>query len=188
MEESNSIFMGIFGVVFIVAWITAVVSWFRMVTARDRKTYWKSIALFVGPILLVFVFAELGGLFPETNFENQPKIERPMIDRPELNELFGAMPLLQKILLGAAGATWLIGGNLLFITHNRRTNKRWWHLLNPLNPPFKDFNGKEWLILVCLVVITMALSMAAISQNPPVLQPSLNKHSQQDTASGVPLL
>lgn len=167
--------MGIFVVVFIAAWITAVISWFRMVTAKSRKTYWKSIALFVGPILLVFAIAKLGGLFPEVDFENQPAPEPP-----EFSEVFRPMPLMQKILLGAAGATWIIGGNLLFVVHNRRTNKRWWHQLNPLNPPFKDFNSKEWSILIGLLVVSMVLGAAAISQNSPVPQPSLNKHSQQD--------
>jgi len=159
VEDPNPIFLGFFFLVFIAAWITAVVSWFRMVTAKDRKTYWKSIALFVGPILLVFAIAEIGGLFPEVDFQSQPLPEPPMA-----GDVLAKMPFSQKVLLAAAAVSWIGGLSVLFVLHNKRTNKRWWHQLNPLNPPFKDFNGKEWTILLGLVAVTMVLGMAGISQ------------------------
>ena len=163
MEDTNPILIGLFTIIFVVVWVTGVVSWFRMVTAKDRKTYWKSIFLFVLPILLLFAFANLVGLFPEIDNSMSPP-PKP----PEIGELFGPMPLSQKILLFGAGITWIVGGNILFIAHNRRMGKKWWYQLNPLNPPFKDFNRKEWSILVLLLIVAMALGIAGIAQNPPL--------------------
>jgi hypothetical protein len=35
--------------------------------------------------------------------------------------------------------------------------------MNPLDPPFKDFNSREWSILVALVVVSLGLVALAIS-------------------------
>ena len=35
--------------------------------------------------------------------------------------------------------------------------------LNPLDPPFKDFNTREWLIFGALLAGSMGLGMLAIS-------------------------
>lgn len=178
MDEPSPVFTTFFVVLFLAAWITSAVAWFRMVKAQDRKTYWKNIALFTGPILLVFLVANTAGLFPELDFESHTAP-----GPPELRDVPGAMPPLQKFYLGAAAATWLIGANVLFVTHNRRTKKKWWHQLNPLNPPFKDFNRREWAILLALTVVTMVFGMAGTLQWKPAAPVALSE-SMPLTGSG----
>ena len=60
------------------------------------------------------------------------------------------------------GGLWIGGGNLLTHFHNRRLGKKGWRALNPFDPPFKDFNTREWLILGALVVVSMGLGVVAI--------------------------
>ena len=146
-------------VTFAVAMVVAPVAWFRMVRARTRSAYWKNIALFAGPILLVFLLANGAGLMPET----PPPPSVP----PSPQDAFGKMPTSQVILLALVAAIWIGGGNLLFHFHNRRLGKKWWQAMNPLDPPFKDFNSQEWSILVALVVVSLGLIALAISIGQP---------------------
>lgn len=139
---------------FVVAIVIAPLAWFRIIRAKSRQAYLKNIALFAGPIALFFVLGQATGLFPETPPPTQPL--------PKASELLASMPPLQVALLVAAGAVWIVGGNILLYFHNRRLGKSWWQALNPLEPLFKDFTRHEWAILGCLVVITMSLAASAL--------------------------
>lgn len=144
---------------FAVAMVVTPIAWFRMVRAKTRTAYWKNIALFVGPILLVFLFANSAGLMPEA--------PTPPANLPSPQNVFVNMPTGQLILLAIGVALWIGGGNLLFHFHNRRLGKKWWQAMNPLDPPFKDFNTREWLILGVLVVASLGLMALAISIGQP---------------------
>lgn len=146
-------------VTFAVAMVVAPVAWFRVVRAKTRTAYWKNTALFVGPILLVFLFANSSGLMPE--------VPVPPPAPPSPQDVFGRMSTSQVILLAMVVAVWIGGGNLLFHFHNRRLGKRWWQAMNPLDPPFKDFNSREWSILVALIIVSLGLMVLAISVCQP---------------------
>lgn len=103
---------------FAVAMVVAPVAWFRMVRAKTRSAYWKNTALFAGPILLVFLFANGAGLIPEA----PPRPSAP----PSPQDVLGKMPTSQVILLALVAAIWIGGGNLLFHFYNRRLGKKWW--------------------------------------------------------------
>ena len=156
--------LGILAVIaFAVAIVLAPVAWFRMVTAQSRSTHWRNMLLFVAPILLVFLLANPEGLFDLWS----PEADE--IETPPVTERFARMPRGRAILLvpfaillGLAAAVWIIGGNLLWLAHKRRTGKTWRQVLNPLDPPFKDYNAREWTWLVLLVVFTLVLGAAAI--------------------------
>lgn len=135
--------------------VVSPVAWFRIVRAKTRAAYWKNIVLFAAPILLVFFFANGAGLMPET--------PTPPPTPPSAEKIFEQMPTGQLVLLGAAALIWIGGGNVLFHIHNRRLGKKWWQALNPLDPPFKDFNTREWLILGVLLAGSMGLGILAIS-------------------------
>ena len=174
MDEQYNIFAILTAVAFIVAFPTALIAWFRMIRAKSHKDYLKNIALFVLPILSVFLLAHLGGLmeFPDMADASPPQV-------PLAQDIFSKMPTPQLVLLMIAGSIWLIGGNVLFFLHKRRVGKNWWQFMNPLEPPFKDFNGKEWSILIILVVSTFIVAGAAMSFNQPT-SPSHNKSAPAD--------
>lgn len=115
--------------------------------------------MFAGPILLVFLFASGAGLIPE--------VPAPQTVAPGPQNVFEKMPTSQLILLAMVAAIWIGGGNLLFHYHNRRVGKKWWQAMNPLDPPFKDFNSREWLVLGGLVVVSLGLMAIAISIGQP---------------------
>jgi hypothetical protein len=138
---------------FAMAMIVAPISGFRAVRAKTRAAYWKNNALFVIPILLVFLLAYGVGLTPET----------PTLPPPRPQDVFGKMPTAQLVLLGIVAAIWIGGGNVLFYFHNRRLGKKWSKPMNPLDPPFKDINTRKWLILGALVVVSLGFGAAAIS-------------------------
>lgn len=140
---------------FAVLMVVSPVAWFRMVRAKTRDAYWKSIVLFVAPILLTFLFANGAGLIPESPVSTPTP--------PSAERLFGQMPAGQLIALGATALLWIGGGNLLIHTHNRRLGKKWWQGLNPFDPPFKDFNTREWIILGVLLAGSMALGIFSVS-------------------------
>jgi hypothetical protein len=145
-------------VTFVIAMVVAPIAWFRMIRAQTRNTYWKNIAFFTFPILLVFFFADLAGLMPPHD-----PTTTAFLEPPPIREVIAKMPPLQLALLGGAGLIWIVGGNVLFHLHNRRLGKRWWQALNPFDPPFKDFNGREWIILGTLLVLSLGLGAAGIN-------------------------
>lgn len=57
----------------------------------------------------------------------------------------------------------LLIGSLLLQSQNRRLGRKWWQGMNPLDPPFKDFNRREWIILGILAIAAMALAVAAVN-------------------------
>jgi hypothetical protein len=142
-------------VTFAVAMVVSPVAWFRMVRAKTRAAYWKNIVLFAAPIFLVFLFANGAGLMPEA--------PTPPPTPPNAQDVFMRMPTHQLVLLAAAAILWVGGGNVLLQMHNRRLGKKWWQALNPVDPPFKDFNTREWLVLGALLVGSMGLGALAIS-------------------------
>ena len=179
MEEQSNIFTVLTAIAFVIAFPTALIAWFRMIRAKNRKDYLKNIALFVLPILSVFLLAHLGGLI---QFPDMAKA--PPLQVPSAQEIFSKMPTPQLILLGIAGCIWLIGGNILFFLHKRRVGKSWWQFMNPFEPPFKDFNGREWLVLIALIVSTFIFAGAAMSFNQPK-DLSHNNQIQPTPKSGV---
>lgn len=154
-----------FQVVMVVMSLTAIIicpiAWYRMVRAKTRTAYWGNMGLFAGLILGVFLVAERAGF--DTGLKNAPP---PPESVPSFEQVFGQMPAMQLALLIAAAVLWIGGGNVLSYLHNRRLGKRWSQTLNPLDPPFKDFNGREWAALGVLTVGSLALGSAAISVGP----------------------
>ena len=145
-------------VTFAVAMVVSPVAWFRMMRAKTRSAYWKNIALFVVPILMVFLFADYSGL--------TPKALKPPPVSLNFQDVFGRMPTAQRIAVIAMAVLWIGGGNLLFYLHSRRLGKRWWQVMNPLDPPFKDFDAREWLILLFLAVASLGIGASAIFSGP----------------------
>lgn len=148
------------GITFVIAMIVGPIAWFRIVLAKTRTAYWKNIALFTVPILLVFVFATNAGLMPV--------VTMPPPAPPSIENYFDQISTTQKALLIVAGVIWIGGGNLLFYFHKRRLGQKWWQGLNPLDPPFKDFNTQEWLILLGLVILSLSIGAAAINVTQPL--------------------
>lgn len=140
--------------------VVSPIAWFRMVRAKTRAAYWKNMLFFAAPILLTVWLGAAAGLMPE------PKGPPPTLPTP--GNVLASMPTGQLILLSLAAVLWIGGGNLLLYRHRRRLGKKWWQDLNPLNPPFKDFNPVEWLILGGLVLGSLGLAALAISYGRPV--------------------
>jgi hypothetical protein len=155
------VFQALMVLMFVTAILVCPIAWYRMVRAKTRTAYWGNMGLFAGLILGVFLVAELAGF--DTGLSTPPP---PPQSVPGFEQVFGQMPTMQLGLLIAAAVLWIGGGNVLFHLHNRRLGKRWWQALNPLDPPFKDFNGREWAALAVLTVGSLALGAAAISAGP----------------------
>lgn len=158
MTEPNEIFAIATAVAFVIAFPTTVIAWFRILRAKTSTEYFKNVVLFVLPILVVFVLADMAGLadFP-------PPMPKEPVEALRPSDIFSQLSLLQLILLGVASVIWIVGGNILLLAHLRRTGKRWWVLLNPFRPPFGEFNSKEWSILGGLLVASMVLGIAALN-------------------------
>ena len=76
-----------------------------------------------------------------------------------------ALPGLQVILILLAAATWLIGGNILVALHYRRRGKSAASGFRPFAFPFRDFDGKEWLMMIALAAASITLAAIAMSMN-----------------------
>lgn len=158
MTEPNEIFAIATAVAFVIAFPTTVIAWFRILRAKTSTEYFKNVVLFVLPILVVFVLADMAGLA-----DLPPPMPKEPVEALRPSEIFSQLSLLQLILLGAASVVWIVGGNILMLAHLRRTGKRWWVLLNPFRPPFGEFSSKEWSILGGLLVVSMVLGIAALN-------------------------
>lgn len=154
---AQMLLQGLAWITFAVAIVLCPVAWVRIIRAKTRSAYWTNIGLFAAPILLAFLFAELGGL--RTGIADSS----PAPPVPSVGDLVERMPAAQLALLITVGVLWIGGGNLLFHLHNRRLGKRWWQAMNPLNPPFKDFNPREWVILGALLAASLGLVAVAPS-------------------------
>jgi len=156
--DVQTVFQVFLVLMFVIAIFVCPIAWYRMVRAKTRTAYWGNMGLFAGLILGVFLVAKLAGF--DTGLSKPPP---PPQSAPSFEQVFGQMPAAQLALLIAAAVLWIGGGNVLFYLHNRRLGKRWWQMLNPLDPPFKDFNGREWAALGVLTVGSLVLGAAAIS-------------------------
>ncbi len=78
---------------------------------------------------------------------------------------FARMPHSQLVYLILFIATWLVGVNVLGVLHYRRLGKPWWSGFRPFAHPLRDFNRKEWLVLLCLVAMAMTFMVLALSVN-----------------------
>jgi len=76
---------------------------------------------------------------------------------------FGAMPVGQLVFFALFAGTWLIGGNVLIASHYKRIGKHWASGFKPFAFPFKDFNAKEWQLLLGLAVMSLAFLAIAMS-------------------------
>ncbi len=148
-------------IAFVVAVPVAIVSFFRIFFAKTRRDYWKRIGLFVAPIMLVLFLTYLSGsliFFP-------PRPEAPAPSTPPISpfSMLGKLPGLQLLLLSLGAVTWLFGGNILFWMHKRRIGKPWWQMMNPLDPPFRYFNSKEWSIFGLLFFLSFLILILALA-------------------------
>lgn len=91
-------------------------------------------------------------------------LEPPSFSR--IFEMYARMPRLQLLFLGLAAITWLGGANVLVAFHYRRLGKSAWSGFRPFAFPWKDFNAIEWLVLLALAALTLALMAIATSLNP----------------------
>jgi hypothetical protein len=67
------------------------------------------------------------------------------------------MEALHVVTIGLGFALWLIGGNVLVASHYRRVGKPWWSGFKPLAFPFDNFNVREWLLVLGLLVASLSL-------------------------------
>jgi len=91
----------------------------------------------------------------------------PKIDlRDFLHNVVHDSPPSTLILLALAMAVWLIGGNLLVMSHYARIGKSRWSGFLPFAFPWAKFNLKEWCILALLAFVFFALAVAAFPRQP----------------------
>ncbi len=67
------------------------------------------------------------------------------------------MPSTQIIFFGLGFASWFVGVNLLVAFHYLRLEKPWWSGFKPFEFPVKDFNVREWLLLLCVAAASILL-------------------------------
>jgi hypothetical protein len=80
--------------------------------------------------------------------------------------MFRQMPAAQFFFLVLFAATWLIGANVVVAFHHRRLGKPWWSGFKPFAFPFKEFNAREWLSLLCLAMVALLFGTVALSLGP----------------------
>jgi hypothetical protein len=66
------------------------------------------------------------------------------------------------VLIGLAAVFWVVGGNILIAFHYRRRGVSWWGRLKPSNFAFVHFNGREWLILLILAILSLGCGFSAV--------------------------
>ena len=65
-------------------------------------------------------------------------------------------------LIIVAGLVWLVGGNLLLVSHYRRLGERPWSRLRHFVFPVAGFNAREWVILAVVAGLSLAIARAAM--------------------------
>ena len=82
-----------------------------------------------------------------------------------LHKVIHNNPPSTLILMALAMAVWLIGGNLLVMSHYR-IGKSQWSGFRPFAFPWAKFNLKEWCILALLAFGFFTLMAFAIPRQP----------------------
>jgi hypothetical protein len=70
------------------------------------------------------------------------------------------------LLVALVALVWLLGGNLLVASHYSRLGKSPWSGFKPFAFPFKDFNSREWIILLALAIVSLGLIALALAVSP----------------------
>lgn len=79
-----------------------------------------------------------------------------------LSELILGIPGGQLLLVGLSMASYLIGANLVFNLHRRRTGKKGWNILSPFLDMAK-FNLKEWVGFSASIIFALIFMLMAIN-------------------------
>ena len=76
---------------------------------------------------------------------------------------FSAMPAGKLLFFALFVVTWVIGGNVVVAFHYKRRGKHWASGFKPFAFPFKDFNAKEWLMMLGLAVLALTFGAIGLS-------------------------
>jgi hypothetical protein len=125
---------------------------FKMFTAKTRKAHWGYFALtmLLGTILMSILDAS-GWIPSKEAFEQRPA------ETPAPLEAFSRLPTPFLVTIGLAAIIWCGGANLVLIRQRRKAGRSWWESLNPLNPPFREMDGKAWIQIALLAILAFAV-------------------------------
>lgn len=154
LNDPSSIFYKALIVVALLIALAGVVKGFRAKTAMEK---FKAQILFVAPILSVFLIAFL---FEAINIPNFDSEEVSNIQDPF--ESISGMKPLQIVLIICAFSLAYIGYAVLMHSHWRRIKKKPKVFENPFKPDYAEFNLKEWVILVGVMLGSLGFGFAAI--------------------------
>jgi hypothetical protein len=99
------------------------------------------------------------------------EIEQAQRQAPKPDELLRAIPWE----FFAAGAIWIIGGNLIHLRQRRKAGESWLQALNPFAPFGRHMDRRSWLQLLLLAVVSLAVAQFGFVRNVP--------HQADDTAT-----
>ena len=77
-------------------------------------------------------------------------------------ELFVAMPRVQLALVALFIVFSVLAGNAVFLFHYRRVGKPLRSLFNPASFPLLNLNAREWLLLIGVFVVSLAIGALAV--------------------------
>ena len=136
---------------------------FRYLRARTRKNSIVSglvILILMVPTILAL---NLSGLVPTSS---ERTATSPPVTAPD--QMISQLPLATLLLLGLAGAIWIIGGNALIFRQRRKAGLSILASLSPFTPTFGYFDGKTWRHFILLTIVALALGMASFSIPHPI--------------------
>jgi len=147
---------------FAIALVAAPFAFIGMLRAKTRMAYWRHVALFAGPIMLTFALRDLVGL-------DEPRPTPPPMPPPAefLQDIVSQTPTAALAFLAAGALLWLGGVNFYMrrYMNSRIPPERGVQKLLGffLDPPFRHFAARDWLVIGLLAVGSLALSAVGIS-------------------------
>jgi hypothetical protein len=156
MTEPNTFLLALTGISMIVSFPVAIYAFYKSFNAKSFFEQAKYSALFVAPVLITFALGELAGVTKFPRFSDVPETTL------SVPELFAKMPALQIGLVIVAGLIVIAGNKLLMDSHQRRTGKSWWDMANPFKPLIGNYDKREKLIFIIILVAGMTFGFGAI--------------------------
>lgn len=137
MEEFHPLIIGIFVVIVM---ITIFYFWYRSFHAKDGKTFY----------IYLILFMITSSLVVSALIENDPDLQSS-------GNFYDSMISTQTLLFYVGVIILIYGGYVLFNSYNKRTNTNWQDEPNTFKLIFKNFNRKEKITLVLILIISYSL-------------------------------
>lgn len=137
---------------------------FKGMMAKTRRAYFVNYAVAAVIMLGTYAYLSAIGVIPSTE-----QIAKGYQPPPSPEEVVPRLPLPLIVSIALAAVIWAGGVHYVVARQARKAGRSVWSILNPLNPPFRDLDGRSWLQIALVIILGFVVVSVGLSLSEPVV-------------------